>query len=152
MTQAGPLLENPRESFESPVPIRVTWRRSAHLVVRTLVGLLLIGAAELKAYYRTVGYLDLRSLIASPTLLAILVSVELALGLALLLDVFSVQVWWSVLALFASFACFSAFAVARQAQSCGCLGIVMIDPALMCAVDVTVVGAMLLFPVRRRNG
>ena len=112
--------------------------------VRYFFAALLVGSAFTKALFPeeaatlAVGYS------IPPLLTAIVVQLELLVGIVLLVGCFS---WWVLRATFAVFIVFASFSLLRAVagfESCGCLGALRVSPWITFALDLGVLCALWL--------
>jgi len=126
-----------------------SFRTNAHIVARTFAGILLIAAAEFKAYQLTVGYAEVSLLMESRLIATCAVILEFLLGPCLLLGLYPSMTWRSAVLVFLGFSAISTYLWLRGAPTCGCLGGLSVLPKQMLVVDLIVFTALLLFPPPR---
>jgi hypothetical protein len=131
----GPSRQTVPDTFFVPDARRAT-------IVRWLVGLVLIGAAILKAV----------QLITEPTIalttgrmmLPLQIGAELGVGLLAVTGLYWRHLRWFAAILFTTFAAYSLYSATRGAASCGCFGPLDIHPWWTFALDVAILLGLLL--------
>lgn len=111
--------------------------------MRSLVGLLLVAAAVLKAVQLIT---EPAAALVDPLgrgLLPVQIGTELALGLLVLSGLYWHKLRWLVLVLFTGFAGYSLYLAVTGATSCGCFGPIRIHPWWMLGLDLAVVAGLL---------
>jgi hypothetical protein len=116
---------------------------SADRWVRGGLGLLLIGAALLKAAHRGPSESNFGGFPPGALLIGV-IAVELVLGLALVLNVAPRATSCGALLLFSAFAAYSLGAALNGRQSCGCFGEVLVAPHITLIIDLVAVSMLLL--------
>jgi hypothetical protein len=113
--------------------------------VRVALGGLILAAAGMKAYALALDPLVQDWFLASPRLLIAVIEAEVLLGLWLLSGWSPRAGWVAALGFFAVMAGTSLYLAATGQTSCGCFGQVPVNPWLTFAVDLTAIGALVLF-------
>ncbi len=123
----------------------------AHRLVAILTGLLLLVAAGMKAHQLLTHpvimeiWLDWR-----PFQIAWL-NVEILLGLALVTGLWPRLSWGVAVLSFTAFTGVTAWKAAIGAESCGCFGVVTVDPKITLVMDIAFLVALLVFRPPRRS-
>ncbi|MFW5882665.1 MAG: MauE/DoxX family redox-associated membrane protein [Planctomycetota bacterium] len=117
----------------------------AHRIVAILTGLLLLAAAGMKAHQLLTHpvimeiWLDWR-----PFQIAWL-NVEILLGLALVTGLWPRLSWGVAVLSFTAFTGVTVWKAAIGAESCGCFGVVTVDPRITLVMDIAILAALLVF-------
>jgi hypothetical protein len=117
----------------------------AYDFLRVVLAMVLLAAAVFKAVDLTDRPVEVGFSLSSHWVLALTIQVELAVGLLLLVGLWKGLVAPLAAALFAGFACVSAYKVLAGEPSCGCSGSFPVPPEYMLAVHVAAAGALILF-------
>lgn len=109
-----------------------------------LLGILLLATAGLKAHGLTIDPLAQDSFLAPPRLLVATIEIEIILGVWLLSGWWRRPAWKFLLAFFAIMTAVSFYLALAGQTSCGCFGRITVNPWLILAIDVAVLGTLLL--------
>lgn len=127
------------------------WRRLLRSLPRILTGILLVSAAELKAYQLSVGEASVSLVLSSRNLATVAVVAEFLLGWSLIVGVWPDVTRKLAIAVFLGFAAYSGYLWARGYSTCSCLGPLSVMPRQMFFLDLLVV-ALLLLSAPARGG
>jgi len=117
-------------------------------MTRILLGLVLLGAAGLKAHHLATGPVAGEGLLTSRWFQVVWIECEVVLGVWLFSGLYRRQGWAVALGCFGLFAAVTLAKAVRGDASCGCFGRVAVDPWYTLALDLTAVAALL----RARRG
>jgi len=123
------------------------WLRLPRLPFRPLslvLGIFLLTTAALKAHGLTIDPLAQDSFLSSPRLLVATIEIEIIVGLWLLSGWWPRVAWLITLTFFAVLAGVSLYLALARQTSCGCFGEIPVNPWLTFALDLTIIGALLL--------
>ncbi len=129
-----------------------SFRRSGHAVVSGLLGLLLIGAAVLKAHQQASGWPPASGLLADSYLALGTVAFELALGIWLLAGSYPRLARWFAATSFSVFLAVSLAKAGAGEATCGCFGSVSVNPRITAALDALAVAALFLVEPQDGSG
>jgi hypothetical protein len=116
------------------------WHR--HDAVRFPLAVLLLAGAALKAQQLRAGLVVETGMFASRWFLIAVIEFEVLLGLSLLLRLWPRSIWRVSLTCFAMFALASLYEAASGSTSCGCFGMVQVNPWITFAVDLAAMVAL----------
>jgi hypothetical protein len=126
---------------------------SQQLFARTVaivLGLILVGAASLKLYGKSVSPLPSVGWLSLPSVQLAVVAAELIFGSCLIFDIARPLTWLAALGMFSIFAVVSGYLGYIGQASCGCFGTIKASPWAAFGVDVAAVVA-LLFTIPKRE-
>ncbi|TWT37164.1 hypothetical protein KOR34_21110 [Posidoniimonas corsicana] len=126
---------NPNKAFPDRLP-------SVWTAVRVPVGVLLIASALLKATSPWESVLLESAYNVPQWAILLAIQAEIALGAALLWGAWPSQTRRAAQATFLVFAAFSAYRAIIGAESCGCFGLIKVNPWWTLGLDVVVLGAL----------
>ena len=112
-------------------------------VVRIAVATLLLLASGLKCWQLLTEPTLRTSVLDDPRLLLFTVEFELFFGLWLLANVLPRPTWYLALGCFGLFTCVSLFKAVAGHATCGCFGVVKVNPWYTAALDVSLVVMLL---------
>ncbi len=121
------------------------WQRSGYGITRLVLGLLLLGAAVLKAHQLATEPVAGHGLLGARWFLILGLEVEIVLGLLLVSGLWPRAAWWGALLCFALFAVLTARKAWAGEASCGCFGTVPVDPWYTLVLDVGALTALAMF-------
>ena len=119
--------------------------RAAPRLTRVLVGLVLLGAAALKAHQLATSPVPGEGLLSTRWLLTLWVEVEIVLGVWLVSGLAARRAWQAAVGCFVVFAVVTFVKAVRGDASCGCFGRVDVNPWVTLVLDVAALAALVRF-------
>lgn len=114
--------------------------------VRAAVAIILLFAAGMKAYQLATEPTIETDILSSRWFLTTMAAGEFCFGLFLLTGSASELAWVIMLACFGVFSAVSAYKGLSGGASCGCFGILQVNPWFTCSIDFVITTLLLLFP------
>lgn len=108
-----------------------------------LLGVLLIGAAALKAYELATGPTIRSSFLGSRWFLTALVEFEIVLGVWLISGWAWKKCWWAALITFSGFGLITLYQAVAGYESCGCFGKLKVSPWYTLILDMAALAGLL---------
>lgn len=131
--------------------VGVRAREGGYRILRYFVGLLLLAAAGLKAHELLAYPVGGGHFLDSPFVVAVAVAGELVLGGWLIVGIYREWSWCIAVLSFIAFTGVTLHRILIGAESCGCFGRIVVNPRFTIALDLSILGVLLVFSPGREN-